>query len=71
MANLDQLIEQMRNNPKNIRYVDLLKVCKQFLVNQDKQVVVRLYLKHRGKAILVLIFKMIAERLNLIRLGKY
>ena len=27
MANLDQLIEQMRNNPKNIRYVDLLKVC--------------------------------------------
>ena len=29
MANLDQLIEQMRNNPKNIRYVDLLKVCKQ------------------------------------------
>ena len=30
MANLDQLIEQMRNNPKNIRYVDLLKVCKQY-----------------------------------------
>ena len=41
------------------------------LVNQDKQVVVTQYLKHRGKAILVLTFKMIAERLNLIRLDKY
>ena len=30
MANIDQLIEQMRNNPKNIRFVDLIKVCKQY-----------------------------------------
>lgn len=30
MPNLDQLIEQMRNNPKNVRYVDLVKVCKNY-----------------------------------------
>ena len=30
MVNLDQLIEQLRNIPKNIRYVDLLKLCKQY-----------------------------------------
>ena len=30
MANFDQLIEQMRNNPKNIRFSDLVKVCEQY-----------------------------------------
>ena len=30
MSNLDQLIEQMRKNPKNIRFVDLIKVCKHY-----------------------------------------
>ena len=39
------------------------------MVNQDKQVVVTRYLKHRDNTTLVLIFKMKAERLNLIRLA--
>ena len=30
MANIDQLIEQMRKKTKNIRFVDLIKVCKQY-----------------------------------------
>ena len=30
MANFDQRIEQMRNNPKNIRFSDLVKVCEQY-----------------------------------------
>lgn len=30
MASIDQIIEQMRNNPKSIRYADLLRVCKQY-----------------------------------------
>ena len=30
MTSVDQLIEQMRNNPKNVRYADLIKVCTQY-----------------------------------------
>lgn len=30
MTNLDQLIVQMRENPKNVRYSDLIKLCTQY-----------------------------------------
>ncbi len=30
MADLEQLIQHMRQNPKNVRFADLVKVCEQY-----------------------------------------
>ena len=30
MADLEQLIQHMRQNPKNVRFADLAKVCEQY-----------------------------------------
>ena len=30
MSKLDTLLEQMRNNPQNIKFIDLCKVCENY-----------------------------------------
>jgi len=70
MANLDQLIEQMRNNPKNIRYVDLLRICKQYFGEPRQTSGSHTVFKTPWQGDPRINLQMTMERLNLIRLGK-
>lgn len=71
MANLEQLIEQMRNNPKNIRYVDLLKVCKQYFGEPRQTSASHTVFKTPWQGDPRINLQDDSGKLNLISLGKY
>ena len=57
----------MRNNPKNIRYVDLLKVCKQYFGEPGQTSGSHMVFKTPWQGDPRINLQMIAERLNFIR----
>lgn len=71
MANLEQLIEQMRNNPKNIRYVDLLKVCKHYFGEPRQTSASHTVFKTPWQGDPRINLQDESGKLNLISLGKY
>ena len=50
-----KILEQMRREPGNVRFNDLMKVCETYFgkARQGKQVQVMPYLKHLGRVTLV------------------
>ncbi len=69
MAQIKKLLTQIRNNPQDVRFADLVKVCDHYF-GEPRQKEATMFIKLRGREIPELIFKTKKVKLKPIRLSK-
>lgn len=61
---INSLIEKLKNNPSNIRFIDLVKIC------EETKAQVTWFSRHLSKATQELIFKIIKTRKKVTKLNR-